>query len=173
MEIVIRSGKDEKVLPFEHWRQHCLKWIGGGTKWLWGAMLNPIKAIVRLCPAIGQLQLSGYTWLLVNRFIDRSMSCPGTIGGTVPISTSDNSATGWPLYITSNNKLRRHSRVVFSRQPSLHLRSMVPQNKCFFLLTCLRSLFIHCAAAELMAIFSDIMNLKDVGSPALWYFHNK
>ena len=41
----------------------------------------------------------------VNRFIGRSMSCPGTIGGTVPISTSGNRATGWPLYVTSNNKL--------------------------------------------------------------------
>ena len=33
--------------------------------------------------------------------------------------------------------------------------------KRFFLLTCLRTLFIHCAATELMGIFSDIMNLKD------------
>ena len=31
----------------------------------------------------------------------------------------------------------------------------------FFLPTCLRSLFIDCAAAELTGIFSDIMNLKD------------
>ena len=35
------------------------------------------------------------------------------------------------------------------------------QIKCFFLPTCLRSLLIHCAAVELMGIFSDIMNLKD------------
>ena len=42
------------------------------------------------------------------------MSCPGTIGGAVPISTSGSIATGWPLYVTSNNNLRRHSRKMFS-----------------------------------------------------------
>ena len=41
------------------------------------------------------------------------MSCPGSIGGAVPISTSGNRANGWPLNITSNNKLRRHSRKMF------------------------------------------------------------
>jgi hypothetical protein len=35
------------------------------------------------------------------------------------------------------------------------------QNKPFFLLLCIQSLFIHCAATELTGIFSDIMNLKD------------
>ena len=39
------------------------------------------------------------------------MSYPAMIGSTVPISTSGNRATsGWPLYVTSNNKLHRHSR---------------------------------------------------------------
>ena len=79
------------------------------------AQLNSIKAIVRLCSTIGQLQLSVYTWRWVNRFIGWSMSYPGTIGGAVPISTSSNRATGWPLYVTtSNNKIRRHSRKMFS-----------------------------------------------------------
>ena len=78
------------------------------------AQLNPIKAIVGLCSSIGQLQLSEYTWRCENRFIGRSMSCPGTIGGAVPISTSVSRATGWPLYVTSNNKLRRHSQKMFS-----------------------------------------------------------
>ena len=75
------------------------------------AQLNSIKAIARLCSSIGQLQLSAYKWRWVNRFIGQSVSCPGTIGGAVPISTSGNRATGWPLYVTSNNKLIRESDV--------------------------------------------------------------
>ncbi|KAK0145711.1 hypothetical protein N1851_015371 [Merluccius polli] len=55
---------------------------------------NPIKAIARLCSATGQLQLAAYTWRRVIRFIGRSMSYPGTIGGAVPISTSGSRATG-------------------------------------------------------------------------------
>ena len=78
------------------------------------AQLNPIKAIVRLCSAIGQQQLSNSTRQRVIWFIGRSMSCPGTIGGAGPISTSGNRATGWPLYDTSNNKLRQHSKKMFS-----------------------------------------------------------
>ena len=46
--------------------------------------------------------------------IGRSMSYPVMIGCAVPISTSGNRATGWPLYVTSNNKLRQHSRKMFS-----------------------------------------------------------
>ena len=78
------------------------------------AQLNPIKAIVWLCSTIGQLQLSGSTWRLVNRFIGWSVSCPGTIGGGVPISTGGSRATGWPLYVTSNNKLRWNSTKMLS-----------------------------------------------------------
>ena len=62
--------------------------------------LNPIKAIVRQCSSIEQLQLSEYTWRWESWFIGRSMSCPGTMGGSVPIATS-NRATGWPLYVTT------------------------------------------------------------------------
>ena len=40
----------------------------------------------------------------------RRISCPGTIDGSVPILT--NRATGWPLYVTSNNKLGWHSRKI-------------------------------------------------------------
>ena len=70
------------------------------------AQLNPIKAIARLCSAIGQLKLSSSTRWRVNRFISRSMSHPGAIGGAVPVYTSGSRATGWPLYVTtSNNKL--------------------------------------------------------------------
>ena len=58
------------------------------------AQLNQIKAIARLCSAIGQLQLSGSTRRRVNRFIGRSMSDPGVIGGAVPIYTSGSRATG-------------------------------------------------------------------------------
>ena len=79
------------------------------------AQLNPIKPIVWICSTIGQLQLSEYTWWWVNRFIGRNMSCYGTIGGAVTTSTSGNRATGWPLYVTSNNKLRQqHSTKMFS-----------------------------------------------------------
>ena len=56
--------------------------------------LNLVKAIARLCSAIGQLQLSSSTWRQVNRFIGRSMSYLGAIGGAVPISTSGNRVTG-------------------------------------------------------------------------------
>ena len=42
------------------------------------------------------------------------------------------------------------------------------QNKCFFLLTCLPSLFIHCTAPELTRIFSDIMNFKD----CVWFSYS-
>ena len=35
---------------------------------------------------------------------------PGTIDGAVPILTSGKRATSLPLYLTSNNNLRRHSR---------------------------------------------------------------
>ena len=105
------------------------------------AQLNPIKAIVRICSAIGHLQLSEYTWRWVIRFIGRNMSCSGTIGGAVPISTSGNRATGWPLYVTTNNKLGRRSTKMFSadswkRQLSVHLgsisflrRSIVPTSR--------------------------------------------
>jgi hypothetical protein len=41
---------------------------------------------------------------------------------------------------------------------SVHTNKVVTSS--FFLLTCIRSLFIHCAATELTGIFSDIMNLK-------------
>ena len=34
-------------------------------------------------------------------------------------------------------------------------------------------LFIHCTAAELTGIFSDIMNKDCIGSQILCYFHNK
>ena len=74
------------------------------------AQLSQITAIVRLCYSIRQLQLSEYTCRWENRIIGRSMSYPGTIGGAVPISTSGNRNTSsWPLYVTSNNKLQRHS----------------------------------------------------------------
>ena len=79
------------------------------------AQLNPFEAIDWICSAFGQLHLSEYTWGWVNRFIGRSMSCSGTIGGAVTISTSGNRATGWPLYVTSSNKLRQqHSTKMFS-----------------------------------------------------------
>ena len=71
------------------------------------AQLNRIKAIVRQCSAIGQLQLSANT-------VHGGELIHCTIGGAVPISTSDNRATGWPLYVTSNNKLRQHSTKMFS-----------------------------------------------------------
>ena len=55
---------------------------------------------------------------------------PGTIGGAVPISTSGNRNTsGWPLYITSNNKLPRHSRKTAYEErdeaPSVYISYMV------------------------------------------------
>ena len=53
-------------------------------------------------------------WRWVNRFIGWSLSSPGTVGGAVPIYTSGSRATGWPLYVTSNNKLRRHTRKMIS-----------------------------------------------------------
>ena len=62
-----------------------------------------LHAQLNLIKAIGKLQLSSSTRRRVNRFIARSMSHPGAIGGAVPISTSGNRATGWPLYVTSNN----------------------------------------------------------------------
>ena len=65
-------------------------------------LLNLTTAIVR------------YKWRWENRFIGRSMLYPGTIGGAVPISSSGNRATRCTLYVTSNNKLRRHSRKMFS-----------------------------------------------------------
>ena len=75
------------------------------------AQFSRITAIVRPCYSIRQLQLFEYTCQWENRIIGQSMSHPGTIGGAVPISTSGNRATsGWPLYVTSNNKLHRHSR---------------------------------------------------------------
>ena len=65
-----------------------------------------ITAIVQLHYSIRQLQLSEYTCRWENQIIGRSISYPGTIGGAVPISTSSNRATsGWPLYVTSSDKL--------------------------------------------------------------------
>ncbi|KAK0135792.1 hypothetical protein N1851_028356 [Merluccius polli] len=64
------------------------------TQYVYMHRINPIKAIARLCSATGQLQLSAYTWRRVIRFIGRSVSYPGTIGGAVPISTSGSRATG-------------------------------------------------------------------------------
>ena len=70
------------------------------------AQLSGITAIVQLCYSVRQLQLSEYTCRWENHIIGWSVSYPGTIGGAVPISTSGNRATsGWPLYITRNNKL--------------------------------------------------------------------
>ena len=108
----------------------------------WHAQLNLIKAIVRLCSSIGQLQLSDYTKESINwtkhvipRYVAFSPNtweekCGGNvvgfiyfflffykcslIAGAVPISTKGNRATDWPLYVTSNNKLRQHSRMMFS-----------------------------------------------------------
>ena len=75
------------------------------------AQLSRITAIVQLCYSIRQLQMSEYTYWWENQIIAHSMSYPGTIGGVVTISTSGNRATSsWPLYVTSNNKLSRHSR---------------------------------------------------------------
>ena len=75
------------------------------------AQVSQITAIVWLCYSIRQLQLSKYTCLWENRIIGWSMSYPGTLGGAVPISTSGKRVpSGWPLYVTSNNKLHRHSR---------------------------------------------------------------
>ena len=111
------------------------------------AKLNQIKAIIWLCSSIGQLELSEYTWRWEHPLIGRNMSCPGTIGGAVPISTSGNRATVWPVYVTGNNKPQAaFEKDVFSRQLSVHFGSTSPQNKCFFLLTGLQSLFIHCAS---------------------------
>ena len=43
------------------------------------------------------------------------MSCSGTFGGAVTISTSGNRDSDWPLYVSSNNKLRQqHSTKSFS-----------------------------------------------------------
>ena len=78
------------------------------------AQLNLIKAIVRLCSSNGQLQLSEYTYRKSINWPKPTMSYPGTIGGAVPISTSGNKATSWPLCVTSNQKHRRHSRKMFS-----------------------------------------------------------
>ena len=70
------------------------------------AHLSQITAIVRLCCSVRQLQLSKYTCRWENRITGQSMPYPGTLVGAVPISTSGNRNTsGWPLYITSNNKL--------------------------------------------------------------------
>ena len=70
------------------------------------AQFSRITAVARLCFSIRQLQLSEYTCQWENRITGRSMSYPGAIGGTVPISTSGNRASsGWPLYFTSNTKL--------------------------------------------------------------------
>ena len=94
------------------------------------AQLSRITAIVRLCYSIRQLQLSEYTCRWENRIIGRSMSYPGTLGGAVPISTSGNRATsGWPLYVTSNNTLPRHSRKMAYKErdkaTSLYISYMV------------------------------------------------
>ena len=75
------------------------------------SQLSRITAIVRLYYSIRQLQLSKYTCWGENQIIGWSISYPSTIGGAILISTSGNRATsGWPLYVTSNNKLPRHSR---------------------------------------------------------------
>ena len=74
------------------------------------AQLSRIAAIVWLSYSIRQLQLSESTFQWENQFIGRSMSYHSTIDGAVPISTSGNRASsGWPLYVTSNNELPRHS----------------------------------------------------------------
>ena len=50
-------------------------------------------------------------------------------------------------------------QVVFCQ--SMHIRKVVTSGTSVKINVFLRSLFIHCAAAELTGIFSDIMNLKD------------
>ena len=83
------------------------------------AQLSQITAIVRLCCSIRQLQLSEYTCRWENGITGRSMSYPGTLGGAVPISTSGNRVTGWPLYVTSCLGIRE--RCCTKSEEKLHL----------------------------------------------------
>ena len=87
-----------------------------------------------------------------------SMSYPGTLGGAVPISTSGNRNTsGWPLYITSNNKLHRHSRKmayeVRDEATSLYISYMV-----FMIITqtrCTMELFLSFSLSLFLAVISE------------------
>ena len=101
---------------------------------------NPIaiipKAIVQLWSSNGQLQLSEWwqkrSLLGGNRAVRKPIHwpkhvMPGTIGGAVPFSASGTRATGWPLYVTSNNKPRRHSRKMFSEHLSKGRNNGAPE----------------------------------------------
>ena len=114
------------------------------------AQFSRITAIVGLCYSIRQLQSSEYTCWWENRIIGWSMSYHGTIFGAVPISTSGNrNISGWPLYVTSSNKPRRHSRKMAYEErdeaPSLYISYMV-----YMIITQTR-----CTMALFLAVISE------------------
>ena len=75
-----------------------------------------------------------------NQIIGRSMSYPGTIVGAIPILTSGKRVfSGWPLYITSNNKLCLgiRKKMAYEEQDeatSLYISYIITQTRCTMVL---------------------------------------